>query len=288
MGAMGVAAMRSRPWAAPTGKMPGMDESLDEIPKRRRRGIYLLPNLFTTGTLFGGFYAIVSAMQGRYEAACIAIFVAMACDSLDGYIARKTNTASDFGKEYDSLCDMVAFGVGASLVMFSWSLHHLSEYQWLGGKLGWVIAFTFTACAALRLARFNVLAMRGGAKGAFFGLPSPGAAAVVFGMVWAADASGLSGRTLLFPAAFVTLGAAILMVTNIRFFCLKSLKLTERVPFRYMLAVIALLALFANDPPHIFFLVFFCYALSGPVMAIYRRTQKAPAGAPADREPPRA
>src|SRR5689334_20274796 len=131
-----------------------MDE-IEELPKRRRRGIYLLPNLFTTGTLFGGFYAIVSAMQDHYSQACIGIFIAMVADSLDGYIARKTNTASDFGKEYDSLCDMVAFGVAASLVMYSWSLHYLSEYKWLGGKLGWVIAFTYTACAALRLARFN-------------------------------------------------------------------------------------------------------------------------------------
>ena len=263
-----------------------MDE-IDELPRRRRRGIYLLPNLFTTGTLFGGFYAIVSAMQGHYSQACIGIFIAMVADSLDGFIARKTNTASDFGKEYDSLCDMVAFGVAASLVMYSWSLHYLSEYKWLGGKLGWVIAFTYTACAALRLARFNVLAARGGAKGNFFGLPSPGAAAVVFGLVWAADASGLDGKTLLFPAAIVTLGAGVLMVTNLRFFSLKSLKLTERVPFRYMLAVIALLALFANDPPHIFFLVFFCYALSGPFMSVYQRFHTAPAAASSDREPPR-
>ena len=146
------------------------------IPKRRR-GIYLLPNLFTTGTLFGGFYAIIASMRGDFSSACIAVVVAMVADSLDGLIARKTNTASDFGKEYDSLCDMVAFGVAASLVSYNWALHMLAEYKWLGGKLGWVIAFTYTACAALRLARFNVLATRGGAKGAFFGLPSPGAAA---------------------------------------------------------------------------------------------------------------
>ena len=182
---------------------------------------------------------------------------------------------------------MVAFGVAASLVMYSWSLHHLAEYKWLGGKLGWVIAFTYTACAALRLARFNVLAARGGTGGNFFGLPSPGAAAVVFGFVWAADASGLDGKTLLIPAAIVTLGAGVLMVTNMRFFSLKSLKLTERVPFRYMLMVIALLALFANDPPRIFFLVFLVYALSGPAMAIYQRVRR-PASTPegSSREPP--
>jgi CDP-diacylglycerol--serine O-phosphatidyltransferase len=252
-------------------------EPIAEQPRRRRRGIYLLPNLFTTGTLFGGFYAIVAAQQGRFSDACIAIFIAMIADSLDGFIARKTNTSSEFGKEYDSLCDMVAFGVAASMVMFSWSLHYLSQVAWLGGKLGWVIAFTYTACAALRLARFNVLASRGGAKGNFFGLPSPGAAAVVFGFVWAADATGLDPQVMLVPAAIVTLGSALLMVSNIRFFSLKSLKLTERVPFRYMLAVIGLLALFANDPPRIFFLVFFAYAAGGPAMALYRRLRKAPA-----------
>ena len=246
-------------------------------PLRRRRGVYLLPNLFTTGTLFGGFFAIVSAMNGQYSQACIGIFVAMIADSLDGFIARKTNTASDFGKEYDSLCDMVAFGVAASLVMYSWSLHHLAEYKWLGGKLGWVICFTYTACAALRLARFNVLAARGGASGNFFGLPSPGAAAVVFGFVWAADASGLDGELLVIPAAIVTLGAGVLMVTNLRFFSLKSLKLAERVPFRYMLMVIGILALFAIDPERIFFALFFCYALSGPVGALRRRLKKTPA-----------
>jgi CDP-diacylglycerol--serine O-phosphatidyltransferase len=137
-----------------------MDE--ESIPRRRRRGIYLLPNLFTTGTLFGGFYAIIAAMRGHFSIAAIAIFAAMVADSLDGFIARKTHTASDFGKEYDSLCDMVAFGLAASLVMYSWSLHYLSEYRWLGGKLGWVAAFLYAACAALRLARFNVLGRRQG------------------------------------------------------------------------------------------------------------------------------
>jgi len=256
-----------------------MDQA-PEVPQKRRRGIYLLPNLFTTGTLFGGFYAIVSAINGDYSGSAIGIFVAMVCDSLDGIVARKTNTASDFGKEYDSLCDMAAFGVAASVVLYTWSLHYLAEYKWLGGKLGWVIAFTYTACAALRLARFNVLATRGGAKGAFFGLPSPGAAAVVIGLVWAADSYGISGRAMLFPAAILTLGAGILMVTNLRFFSLKMVKLTERVPFRYIVFVVAVLALFAINPPLIFFLLFFAYAMSGPVGALYRRFRK-PAATPA-------
>jgi CDP-diacylglycerol--serine O-phosphatidyltransferase len=253
------------------------DEDLDdmnEAPGRRRRGIYLLPNLFTTGTLFGGFYAVIAAMNGDFSNAAVAIFVAMVADSLDGFIARKTNTASDFGKEYDSLCDMVAFGVAASLVIYSFSLHYLAEYRWLGGKLGWVAAFAYTACAALRLARFNVLATRGGAKGSFYGLPSPGAAAVVSGFVWVAHTYGLSGEMLVIPATIITLGTAALMVSNIRFFSLKNLKLTERVPFRYIVFVIGVLALFSINPPLIFFLLFFAYALSGPISAIWRRTRK--------------
>ncbi|HVT36225.1 MAG TPA: CDP-diacylglycerol--serine O-phosphatidyltransferase [Nevskiaceae bacterium] len=244
---------------------------------RRRRGIYWLPNLFTTGTLFGGFYAIVASMRGDYGNACVAILAAMLFDTFDGYIARKTNTASDFGKEYDSLCDMVAFGLAASLVMYNWSLHYLSEYKWLGGKLGWVICFIYTSCAALRLARFNVLASRGEAKGAFFGLPSPGAAAVVSGLVWASDASGLNPETMVIPAAIITLGAAFLMISNMRFFSLKMLNFGQRIPFRYMVITVGILGLFAVDPPRIFFLFFFLYALTGPVGAIVRRVRKPPA-----------
>ncbi len=252
-------------------------DDLGPTPRKRRRGVYLLPNLFTTGTLFGGFYAIVAAMNGRYSVAAYGIFVAMVADSLDGFIARKTNTASDFGKEYDSLCDMVAFGLAASLVMYSWSLHYLSEYRWLGGKLGWVAAFMYAACAALRLARFNVLAARGGAKGSFFGLPSPAAAAVTTGFVWLADDMGWSAEKLVVPAAVITVGAAALMVTNFRFFSLKTVKLTERVPFRYIVFAILILVLFSINPPLIFFLVFFGYALSGPVGSLLRRVRKTPA-----------
>lgn len=249
---------------------------MDDLPitSKRRRGIYLLPNLFTTGTLFGGFYAIIAGMQGHYDHAAWAVFAAMVCDSIDGLIARKTNTASDFGKEYDSLCDMVAFGLAASLVMYSWSLHYLAEYKWLGGKLGWVASFMYAACAALRLARFNVLATRGGAKGNFFGLPSPAAAAVVVGFVWAADDLGYDGETLLAASTLITIGAAILMVTNFRFFSLKSLKMTERVPFRYIVFAVLILVLFAIKPPLIFFLVFFSYAMTGPIGALRRRFQK--------------
>lgn len=251
-----------------------MDQQTRQMSKRRR-GVYLLPNLCTTGTLFGGFYAIVSAIQGNYAMACIAVIGAMIADTLDGFVARKTNTSSEFGKEYDSLCDMAAFGLAASLVIYQWSLHFLADYRWLGGKLGWIIAFTYAACAALRLARFNVLASRGEAKGNFFGLPSPGAAAVVIGFVWAADANGLKGEDMVWPAAFITLSCAGLMVSNMRFFSLKTLRLTERVPFRYIVFAVGGAALiFALPIQEFFFLAFFSYALSGPVGAVWRKLRK--------------
>ena len=261
----------------------------DEI-KRRRRGIYLLPNLFTTLTLFGGFYAIVAAMNGEFAKAAIAIGAAMIADSLDGLVARMTHTASDFGKEYDSLCDMVAFGVAASIVMYTYSLHHLAEQtQWIGGKLGWVTAFAYTSCAALRLARFNVLATRGGTQGAFFGLPSPAAAALLVGFVWAFHEEGIKGRALVVPAVVLTWLAAVLMVSNFRFFSIKQLGLADRVPFRYFAFALGIAILFLVFPTHwVVFLGFLAYALSGPTMAAWRRFVRREAAAPVveDREPP--
>ncbi len=246
----------------------------DLLPQRRRRGIYLLPNLFTTATLFGGFYAVISAVNGKFEHASYGILGAMVADALDGRIARLTKTASDFGKEYDSLCDMVAFGLAASFVMFEYSLSHLSAFRWLGGQLGWVTAFAYTTCAALRLARFNVLASRGETKGDFFGLPSPAAAAVVVGFVWSMSELDVQGRYLVVPAMIITWGAAILMVSNIRFASFKQVKLAERVPFRYLLFALGMFALFLMYPPHTFFIAFLCYALSGPGWALYRRTAR--------------
>lgn len=239
-------------------------------PTHKRKGIYLLPNLFTTGTLFGGFFAIVSAMNGQFGAAALAILGAMVADALDGRIARLTNTQSDFGKEYDSLCDMVAFGVAASVVMYAFSLHHLSEYRWLGGKLGWVVAFTFTACAALRLARFNVLAAISGSNKDFFGLPSPAAAAVVTFFVWSATAMELDGETLLLPAAVLTTAIGLLMVSNFRYPSFKQVKLAERVPFARLLLAVGVFAVVAINPPVVLFVVFFAYALSAPTAAAWR------------------
>ncbi len=249
--------------------MPHMNEH--EPSPRQRKGIYLLPNLFTTGTLFGGFFAIVSAMNGHFGMAAAGILAAMIADALDGRIARLTNTQSDFGKEYDSLCDMVAFGVASSVVIYAFSLHHLAEYKWLGGKLGWVAAFLFTACAALRLARFNVLSAIAGSNKDFFGLPSPAAAAVVTFFVWTAHSNGWSGEHLLVPATLLTITIGLLMVSNFRYASFKQVKLAERVPFFKLLLAVGILVLVAINPPLVLFLTFFGYAVSAPVMAAWRR-----------------
>jgi len=250
---------------------PRYPRRMDEQQSNRkpRKGIYVLPNLITTATLFGGFYAIVAALSGRFSEAALAILVAMVADALDGRIARLTNTASDFGKEYDSLSDMVAFGVATGVLIYAYSLHHLAEYAWLGGKLGWVIAFAFVACTALRLARFNVLTSISGGTGDFFGLPSPSAAAVIVFYVWSAHSWGLSGETLLLVSMVLTMGIALLMVSSIRFPSFKKLDLTGRVRFVSFVMVVGGLALIMVDPPRILFILSFAYAISGPILAVY-------------------
>lgn len=251
----------------------------------RRKGIYLLPNLFTTATLFGGFYAIVMAMNGRFEAACVGVLVAMVADGLDGRVARLTGTATDFGKEYDSLCDMVAFGVAPAIVVYAFSLRYFADYPWFGGKVGWVIAFTYCACAALRLARFNVLAAIAGSNKDFYGVPSPTAAAVVTFFVWSCvdDSKSLfvwiagrvpfDGADVLVVAAPLTLLTALSMVTSVRY---NSFKKLEGGPVRFLsfAAVVGMLLLAVLDPPRILFLAAFGYVLSGPVMSLWRRSRR--------------
>lgn len=228
--------------------------------KRRHRGIYLLPNLFTTGCLFAGFYAIVSAMNGRFEAAAIAIFVAMVMDGLDGRVARLTNTQSAFGAEYDSLADMVSFGLAPALVIYVWALSNL-------GKLGWLAAFVYTAGTALRLARFNTQV--GGADKRYFqGLASPAAAAVVAGLVWVGHDYMVDGRNVSYLAFGVTLAMGLLMVSNVRYRSFKDLDLKGRVPFVAILLVVLVFVLISIDPPQILFGIFALYALSGPVMTL--------------------
>ena len=240
--------------------------------KPRSRGIYLLPNLFTTAGLFAGFYAIVSAINNQYEAAAVAIFIAMVLDGLDGRIARLTHTQSDFGAEYDSLVDMVAFGLAPALVVYLWCLQSL-------GKVGWLVAFIYAACAALRLARFN--SQNGGAEKRYFkGLASPSAAALVAGFIWvgsdwvSVDVASEPSRFITVVGLVVTLFAALLMVSNVLFRSFKDFDMKGRVPFVALLIVVMVFVLISIDPPIVLFAGSLIYALSGPVGALMRRSSK--------------
>ncbi|MGS2723853.1 CDP-diacylglycerol--serine O-phosphatidyltransferase [Porticoccus sp. GXU_MW_L64] len=240
------------------------EETVDGRPVRRR-GIYLLPNLLTTGALFSGFYAILAGMNGHFEVAAIAIFVAMVFDGLDGRVARLTNTQSAFGVQYDSLSDMVSFGVAPAVVSFSWGLNEL-------GKLGWAVAFIYVSCAALRLARFNTQV--GTVDSRFFiGLASPAAAALVAAMVWAGHDTEI-GVGLALVAAVITGVAGILMVLNVRYHSFKGLDLRGRVPFVMILVAVFVFVVVSIDPPKMLLLLGLVYAASGPVAQIVRRLRR--------------
>ncbi|HEY5790940.1 MAG TPA: CDP-diacylglycerol--serine O-phosphatidyltransferase [Gammaproteobacteria bacterium] len=234
------------------------DPSDETPPPARRRGIYLLPNLLTTAALFAGFYAIVAAMHDRFEAAAVAIFVAMVLDGLDGRVARLTQTQSDFGGQYDSLADMVSFGLAPALVMYAWSLDTL-------GKSGWVAAFVYTAGAALRLARFNTqLGVMD--KRYFQGLASPSAAAVVAGLVWVGADQGIDGRDVRLLTFVVTVLVGLLMVSNLRYRSFKDLDMKNRIPFMVAVTVMLVFTVIFIQPPLVLFSLAALYALSGMVM----------------------
>ena len=250
-----------------------MDANQNDTPPRPRgRGIYLLPNLFTTGGLFGGFFAIIAASQGRFEIACIAIFVAGVLDGLDGRVARLTNTQSEFGVQYDSLADLVSFGMAPALVMYHWSLVAMKLDGTTAGKLGWLGAFLYAACAALRLARFNSQVGQVD-KRWFIGLASPAAAGLMASFVWTCTDLGLSGEELRYFALAVTVCAGLLMVSRIRYTSFKggSGPKSERVPFFALLIAVAVLIGLVLDPPKVLLAVGVLYALSGPVMWFRRR-----------------
>ncbi len=224
---------------------------------QKRKGIYLLPNLLTTAGVFSGFFAVVSSMNGRFEAAAVAIFVAMIFDGLDGRVARMTNTQSDFGAEYDSMADMVSFGVAPALVAYNWGLTEL-------GKLGWLAAFIYVAGAALRLARFNTQV--GIADKRFFqGLASPAAAAVVSGLVWVGVEYDAVGTDYGFIVAAVTGLAGLLMVSNFKYNSFKEVNWHGKVPFVGLLIVLLIFVVVATEPALVLFLVFALYALAGPI-----------------------
>ncbi len=228
-----------------------------------RKGIYLAPNLVTTAALFSGFFAILAGMNGQFEKACVAIFVAMILDGLDGRVARWTNTESEFGEQYDSLSDLVSFGLAPALVMYQWALVFMRDGGVSYGRLGWMAAFIYVACAALRLARFNAQ-IEVTDKRFFTGLPSPSAAALVAGMVWMLHDLDVSGKNIQIPALFMILCAGLLMVSNIKYTSFKDFDVKSKVPHLAILGVVIVFALVQVDPPKVLFAVFFIYALSGP------------------------
>jgi CDP-diacylglycerol--serine O-phosphatidyltransferase len=262
----------------------------DSPETRRPRGVYLLPNLFTTAALFCGFYAIIAALQNRFEPAAVAVFVAMVLDGLDGRVARLTHTESEFGAQYDSMADLVSFGLAPALIVYEWALGSMVGMGPFLSKLGWLAAFFYTVMAALRLARFNVQ-LGSTDKRYFIGLPSPSAAAIVTGLVWFGTDLGLTGPQLLWPALVVTVGAGALMFSNILYFSFKQVDLHGRVPFVSALLVVLTLVVISIDPPKVLFGGFFLYSLSGPVLFLFRLRQRArrrnQGGEPADAKPAR-
>ena len=259
--------------------MPFNDESgqeVDAVVRKRRKGIYILPNLFTLAALFSGFYAIVMAINGRFEQSALGVFSAMIFDSLDGRVARMTNTQSAFGEQMDSLADMVSFGAAPALIVYVWALKEL-------GRWGWIAAFVYCACAALRLARFNV---NTGVvdKRYFQGLPSPAAAALVMGFIWLMTDNGVQrgiGGHLSWPQASwiafaITLYAGLTMVTNVPFYSFKDVQARQSVPFVVLVLIALGIAVINIDPPSVLFMVFACYGLSGYALYAWRKSKGQP------------
>ena len=235
------------------------------VVRRRRKGIYILPNLFTLAALFGGFYAVVMAMNGRFDLAAAGVFVAMVLDSLDGRVARMTNTQSAFGEQMDSLSDMVSFGAAPALIAYEWALKGL-------GRWGWISAFVYCACAALRLARFNV---NTGVvdKRWFQGLPSPAAAALVTGFIWIMTETEIKGATVAWPMFAIALYAGLTMVTNVPFYSFKAVNMKKSVPFAAIVLIALGIAVINIHPPTVLFGVFVLYGLSGYAVYGWRKAK---------------
>jgi len=242
-----------------------VEELVPEKPRLRSKGIYLLPNAFTTAALFSGFFAIVNAMNDQFQVAAIAIFASLVLDGMDGRVARMTNTQSAFGEQYDSLADMVSFGVAPALVAYEWALKDL-------GKWGWLAAFTYCAGAALRLARFNV--NTGVVDKKFFqGLPSPAAGSLIAGFIWLADDNKIPVRDSAIPwiTFFIAVYAGLTMVSNARFYSGKALDVRYRVPFGVMVLLILTFVLISSNPPLTLFGLFVIYSASGYVIWAWER-----------------
>ena len=238
---------------------------IEVLTRKRRKGIYILPNLFTLAGLFGGFYAIVMAVNDRFDQAAIGVFAAMVLDSLDGRVARMTNTQSAFGEQMDSLSDMVSFGAAPALIAYVWALTSL-------GRWGWIAAFVYCACAALRLARFNVNTAVVD-KRFFQGLPSPAAAALVAGFIWLMDDAGVQGEEGRWFMFALTLYAGLTMVTNVPFYSFKDLSLKRSVPFAVIVLIALGIAVINIDPPIVMFGLFVVYGFSGYALYAWRKAK---------------
>jgi CDP-diacylglycerol--serine O-phosphatidyltransferase len=238
----------------------------------RRRGIYLLPNLLTTAALFAGFYSIVAAIDGNFPAAAWAIFVAMFLDGLDGRVARLTSTSSEFGKEYDSLSDMVSFGLAPAIVTYQWGVERLAEYGAIWGRLGWLAAFLYVAAAAFRLARFNTNVAQD--RRFFQGLASPAAACGVAATVWAATHYGIEGLVGLVAGITVTAVAGLLMMSRFAYLSFKDVSAGRRLRFAQLLAIPLVIAVIAIEPQVTIFVLFVIYASSGPAAWLWHRRRR--------------
>ncbi len=247
------------------GNEPDFAEGDALVVKKRRKGIYILPNLFTLAALFGGFYAIVMAINGRFDLAAVGVFCAMVLDSLDGRVARMTNTQSAFGEQMDSLSDMVSFGAAPALIAYVWALQGL-------GRWGWIAAFVYCACAALRLARFNVNTAVVD-KRYFQGLPSPAAAALVAGFIWLMTDLGVKGQTVAWLMFALALYSGLTMVTNVPFYSFKDVHMKKSVPFAVIVLIALSIAVINIDPPIVMFAVFVVYGFSGYVIYIWRKAK---------------
>ena len=249
----------------PDGIDPDIAEGESVMVRRRRKGIYILPNLFTLAALFGGFYAVIMAINGHFDMAAVGIFCAMVLDSLDGRVARMTNTQSAFGEQMDSLSDMVSFGAAPAIISYVWALQGL-------GRWGWIAAFVYCACAALRLARFNV---NTGVvdKRYFQGLPSPAAAGLVAGFIWLMTDQGIKGSSVAWPMFALALYSGLTMVTNVPFYSFKDVHMKKSVPFAVIVSIALVIAIVNIDPPIVMFGVFVLYGFSGYVIYVWRRTK---------------
>jgi len=254
--------------------MSAEHESHSVAPVTHGRGVYWLPNLFTTGTLFGGFYAVVAAIDGNFGRAGIGILIAMVFDGLDGRVARWTNTQSQFGKEYDSLCDMVAFGLAPAIVAYQWGIERIAiaDYGIVWERFGWLAAFFYTVGAGLRLARFNSRASSEDKK-YFEGLPSPSAAAVVASFIWLASKFDVSGLPALILGFVITICAGSLMVSRFSYWSGKELDVRARIPWVYA-ALIPLIYIVISLSPESLFVLFGTYALSAPAQWVWRRLRR--------------